>query len=369
MPGVFPREHVVLHDGGMRGVRPRSLGDGLGAVLPGCRDVDGVAEAVFAAVGAHVPFAFACLATMDPSSGLIARAFKSHPLAVGDEEFAAAEYGGPDVNQFADIAGRRAPVGVLSVDTDGRPERCRRFRDFLQPHFGFSDELRLVCRARGVSWGALALYRGAGDVPFTAREARELSDVHELLALSLQRVLFAASPPTTGSATGAAVIIVDDRDRVSDMTAAADEQIVDLGGWDGESLPSNVLAVVARARTSGQPATTRVLGRSGRWSSLRAIALDGGPTPTRSVVVTIEEAPRSAVGRMTLAARGLTAREQDVAVMVLKGASTKVIASALHLSPHTVQDHLKAVFRKLGVSSRREMIARLVLDDSRPTRA
>jgi DNA-binding NarL/FixJ family response regulator len=94
-----------------------------------------------------------------------------------------------------------------------------------------------------------------------------------------------------------------------------------------------------------------------------------GSTPTRSVVVTIEKAPWSAVGRMTLAARGLTTHEQDVAVMVLKARRPKVIATALHLSPHTVQDHLKAVFRKLGVSSRREMIARLVLDDSRPTRA
>ncbi len=72
-------------------------------------------------------------------------------------------------------------------------------------------------------------------------------------------------------------------------------------------------------------------------------------------------APQAAIGELTLAARGLTAREQDVARLVLQGASTKAIAASLHLSPHTVQDHLKAIFAKLSVSSRREMIAQLVL--------
>lgn len=64
---------------------------------------------------------------------------------------------------------------------------------------------------------------------------------------------------------------------------------------------------------------------------------------------------------MTLAARGLTARELDVAQLVLQGVSTATIATSLRLSPHTVQDHLKVIFRKLDVTSRREMIAQLVL--------
>jgi DNA-binding CsgD family transcriptional regulator len=44
---------------------------------------------------------------------------------------------------------------------------------------------------------------------------------------------------------------------------------------------------------------------------------------------------------------------------VLAGFSTTGIPTRLFLSPHTVQDHLKAVFHKLGVRSRGEPVARL----------
>jgi DNA-binding CsgD family transcriptional regulator len=94
--------------------------------------------------------------------------------------------------------------------------------------------------------------------------------------------------------------------------------------------------------------------------SLRAAPLRG-TAGSQGVVVTVDAVPRADLSRLALAARDLTAREQDVAVLVLQGADTRTIAAALHLSPHTVQDHLKTVFSKLGVNSRREMVARLVL--------
>lgn len=131
-----------------------------------------------------------------------------------------------------------------------------------------------------------------------------------------------------------------------------------LGGWERVSLPTSILAAASTCHHQEHP-RARVHGRSGRWLNLRAAPLHG-PTRKGDVVVTREPATGAELSRLALSARRLTTREEDVAMLVLRGAGTRAISSSLHLSPHTVQDHLKAIFAKLGVNSRREMIARLI---------
>ncbi len=59
-------------------------------------------------------------------------------------------------------------------------------------------------------------------------------------------------------------------------------------------------------------------------------------------------------------AYGLTARESEVVRQVLSGAGSAEIARLLVVSPYTVQDHLKAVFDKVGVRSRRDLVGRFL---------
>jgi ATP/maltotriose-dependent transcriptional regulator MalT len=53
--------------------------------------------------------------------------------------------------------------------------------------------------------------------------------------------------------------------------------------------------------------------------------------------------------------RGLTSREQEVAELVLSNLTNREIAARLHVTPKTVEYHLRNVFAKLGISSRREL--------------
>jgi DNA-binding NarL/FixJ family response regulator len=54
----------------------------------------------------------------------------------------------------------------------------------------------------------------------------------------------------------------------------------------------------------------------------------------------------------------LSGREREVLELVAGGATNREIASALHLSPHTVKEHTSAVYRKLAVRNRAEAVQR-----------
>lgn len=52
---------------------------------------------------------------------------------------------------------------------------------------------------------------------------------------------------------------------------------------------------------------------------------------------------------------GLTEREADVAALVSKGLTNAEVAAELYVSVNTVDYHLRNVFAKLGIRSRREL--------------
>jgi DNA-binding NarL/FixJ family response regulator len=56
--------------------------------------------------------------------------------------------------------------------------------------------------------------------------------------------------------------------------------------------------------------------------------------------------------------RRLTRREYEVMQRVLVGDDVSAIGTVLYISPHTVRNHLKAIYRKLDVRSRVELVVR-----------
>jgi DNA-binding NarL/FixJ family response regulator len=159
------------------------------------------------------------------------------------------------------------------------------------------------------------------------------------------------------------LLLLDDADRVEMANAGADAWLDELPD-DGRPLPRVVTAVAARARAvaagySDIAATARVRAASGRWLRVRGSVLRNGARVRTAI--TLEPARASDLAEILANAHALTARERRVTELVAHGLPTTAIAARLHLSTYTVQDHLKAIFEKLDVSSRGELVARLFL--------
>jgi DNA-binding NarL/FixJ family response regulator len=131
----------------------------------------------------------------------------------------------------------------------------------------------------------------------------------------------------------------------------------------GCDVPSEVLTAAVEARARGRGATrTRARTRHGVWLLIHASCLHSADGSAANVAVVIEPAKASEVAALLVEAYELTPREVDVTRALARGLTTNEIASELHLSRYTVQDHLKSVYEKTGVSSRGELVAKVFAD-------
>ncbi len=55
----------------------------------------------------------------------------------------------------------------------------------------------------------------------------------------------------------------------------------------------------------------------------------------------------------------LSPRQRQVSLSILKFHSVETVADELAISPHTVRNHLRMIYQRLGVRSRAEFIAKL----------
>ena len=78
--------------------------------------------------------------------------------------------------------------------------------------------------------------------------------------------------------------------------------------------------------------------------------------------------PRQRSGERSLPAaisRLLSPREAEVLLAFRTTPQITELAPQLHISPHTVKNHLKSMFRKLGVKSQAQLLARLADEERR----
>jgi DNA-binding CsgD family transcriptional regulator len=317
------------------------------------------------ALASAVPHDFApCWYTLDPAS-LLVTSHHQQGLPELPGEWFAHEYYQDDVNKLIDVVRSERGIQTLHEATGGDPASSPRWH--FNMALGGDQELIAALRTQaGAVWGALGLYREPGQPQFDDDELAFIQAVTPSLAEGARRGLLVgeATDPEGPDAPGLVVLSHDWE--VESATPGVEHWLQELpdGDWDGGRLPSAMLAVAGRALRSvdhpdepGQVAVARVLSRSGTWVVLHGASLVAGDT--RRVAVIVEPAHPARIAPLLMSVYGLTEREQDVTRLVLQGNSTAEIAERLVVSAHTVQQHLKSIFDKTGVRSRRDLVGKV----------
>ncbi len=306
-------------------------------------------------------------AMADPATLLFTRTYSEEIPHGVMPYFVENEFLVDDVNKWVELARDQDGVRTLVQATGGAMSQSARFLDVFRP-LGLGDELRAVLRVHGACWGFLCLHREQSR-PFSAEDAQFVQRVAPHVAEAIRVGLVVSNVDGCDAADAPGVLLIDNDGALVGSTAAAERWLDELGHTASADLPlpAEVLVVVALLREAAADASVprlRVRTRAGRWAILHASRLPsaGGPT----VAVVIESASAAEVAPIVMLAYGLSDQERTVTALVCQGLSTTEIATSLRISPNTVQDHLKSVFDKVGVHSRRELVIRIVREQYLP---
>lgn len=258
------------------------------------------------------------------------------------------------------------PVGRLHAATRGDIARSLVWRE-MQAGYGTRDVLSAVFRDRYGCWAFLDLWRGPDE--YTAADEAFVADAVAVITPALRRCQFATFAPNAEAArstgdTGPLVLLLSEELAVLGQTPLTHEYLTALvpPAPGQATVPASAYNVAAQllaveAGVDANPPAARVCRPDGRWLTVQAARL-GGRARGGTVAVTIE--PTTAADRLDLFTRAhaLSAREAELLGHLATGTDTRELARLMHLSEHTVQDHLKSIFAKTGTRSRRTLLSR-----------
>jgi DNA-binding CsgD family transcriptional regulator len=308
-----------------------------------------------------VPYAVAAWATHDPATGL-----STSCTVVGlpkdphrEALLYSFEFAEGEPSTYLQLIANGETTAVLSEVTGGDLTRAGRYRQ-LGADLGVTDELRAVLWDGGRPWGTVTLYRGEGR--FTQAEAGRVAELGPQAAAGIRLCLLRAAatrPEAVDEPPG--VLEVRPGGVVRSLTAPA-ARWLEVGGPQLVSA-AIIVAAAVRERPGWEGAHSRLPLPDGRVLSLHAASMatdDGG------AAVIVDRARPAEVSSLLVDAYGLTARQRQVLGLLLLGRSMSQIARALGVSEHTANDHRKAIYARVGVTSRAELAALLQAEQYAP---
>jgi DNA-binding CsgD family transcriptional regulator len=324
-----------------------------------------------------IPIDVSFFATADPATLLFTSAVVDDVLARATPQFLENEFLQDDSVKFVRLARDSSLVDSLGMATKGELARSPRYQEILAP-MDLGDELRAALVVGSKCWGFMCLHRERSSPNFTPAEATLLAKLAPHLAEGVRNALLVGdaqepSPPPDGPG----LLLLGDDLSLAAITPAAEGWLAEVAksDWPGSlELPRTVYAVAGRLlalERGGSHAPSDLMPRvrlrtaSGRWLVLHASRLRA-PDTEGQIAVIFEEARPSEIAPLIADAYGLTKREGEITRLVLRGLSTIEVSEELHITANTVRDHFKAIFDKVGVRSRRELVGQVFAQQYQP---
>jgi DNA-binding CsgD family transcriptional regulator len=303
-----------------------------------------------------------CWPLADPETLLPCSGLAQHDFGPGVPRLLELEYSADGFAAKHVLARRVDSAGSISADTCGDLARSARWDEVMRP-VGIGDVAGVACRDSLGCWGWIEAYRDCSDRPFEEDDLELLASVGPCMATALRRRAIGTNGGGSTEPTPPGVIVLDRSLRRVSWTEWARAWIDALPSAQLYArmgiLPSVVYPAATRARSAGSAVGAHALlqGVDGRWVMIEAAPLEGGGEG--EVAVTLRAATPSETFDLFCRVYALSGRERELVALLAAGLDTSAVARRLFISRHTVQDHLKSVFAKVGIHSRRELLAKL----------
>lgn len=241
-------------------------------------------------------------------------------------------------------------AGVITLDRLDTTIKADIYTDLFQREAGFRDELAVVLPSQGNH--SLILFLQRNDGVFTQADINRVQTVFPIMqGLHQAHVNFLFNMINGADmADSRRAVMIRDRSGACCYKTA---------GWDvfARSFPDRVDHVMAYSRTCQMEETAqRIEFDTGMAIRIKTLG-KCYPLAPGATLYTVESMDRAGLEAADITRLGLTNRESEILSLILAGKNSGEIAQQLCVSKGTIKNHRARLYRKIGVTSERALIA------------
>ncbi|UOQ50428.1 helix-turn-helix transcriptional regulator [Gracilibacillus caseinilyticus] len=299
-----------------------------------------------------------CCTIVNPHTLTSVGAVTESSIDVIHQQLLISEYKEDDVHLYKDLVQNQKKIGRLS-DTFGEVG-SRRYDTILKPH-RFSDEIRVALMEKNQCYGFLTLFKKEQAVQqsyFSDTDVFLLENVAPIMAQALRSYYHAISDNVDNrQPAGTGIILLNQDLQIISSNDTGSSYLQTLQNFERSSaLPKPIQAIGAKLITEGEPLAPVFVPIINNVYLVVSASFLQTESETPSIAITLNKATSRDMLFYLMEVYRLTLREKEVVLESIRGIPAKEIADNLNISYYTVQDHLKVIFQKAGVTTRNELI-------------